>query len=286
MVTVSEIFRESVRILRECGIESAEFDAKCIAEDVLGMRFSRIISEYHKFITDSDEKKMRLMIKKRSEGYPLQYILGEWEFYGLPFKVGEGVLIPRPDTETLVDTVLELCNGKKGLEIIDLCSGSGCIAVAIEKNTVDSEVYAVEISDCAFRYLEENIKLNDSNVKSVKADVLLSETTELFSNTDVIVSNPPYLTADDMKNLQKEVSFEPETALCGKSPDGLEFYRKISEIWGCSLKKGGIMAFEVGAGQAKDVEEIMLENRFSDIKTVCDLCGNERVVYGIRAGKI
>jgi release factor glutamine methyltransferase len=219
------------------------------------------------------------MIKKRSSGYPLQYILGEWEFYGLPFIVGEGVLIPRPDTETLVDKVLEYAGKHENLKIADLCSGSGCIATAIEKNTVNSDVYAVEISDIAYKYLEKNIELNSSSVKPYKADVLRYETAEKFRDFDVIVSNPPYLTEDDMKHLQKEVSYEPEMALYGNS-DGLEFYRRIPEIWYNSLKHGGMMAFEVGMGQAQDVAEILKENGFKDIKAVNDLSGIARAVYG------
>lgn len=279
MVSISEFYRKSRNILENSGIESFDFDVRCIMEDVLKMRFAQLMAG-GKDITGQSEQTMQNMIKKRSTGYPLQYILGEWEFYGLPFKVGEGVLIPRQDTETLADVVTEYSRGKKGLKILDLCSGSGCLAVAVEKNTDNSDVTAVELSEKAFEYLNENIKLNGSSVKALRADVLKSETAGNFRNYDVIMSNPPYLTADDMKNLQREVSYEPQTALYGKTDDGLEFYRVISEIWYNSLKNDGIMAFEAGKGQAEDIAEILMKNGFSDIKITDDLAGIARVVSG------
>lgn len=279
MVSISEFYRKSRSILENSGIESFDFDVRCIMEDVLGMGFAQLMAS-GKDITGQNEQTMQNMIKKRSSGYPLQYILGEWEFYGLPFKVGEGVLIPRQDTETLADVVTEYSRGKKGLKILDLCSGSGCLAVAVEKNTDNSDVTAVELSEKAFEYLNENIKLNGSSVKALRADVLKSETAENFRDYDVIMSNPPYLTADDMENLQREVSYEPRTALYGKTDDGLEFYRVISEIWYSSLKRNGIMAFEAGKGQAEDIAEILMKNGFSDIKITDDLAGIARVVSG------
>lgn len=279
MVRISEIYRRSRNILEHSGIESYDFDTKCIIEDVLGMRFAQLMLA-DKYVSENQQKIISDMIKKRSAGYPLQYILGEWEFYGLPFRVGEGVLIPRPDTETLVETVLEYAGKHENLKIADLCAGSGCISIAIEKNTANSDVYAIEFSDKAYKYLEENIKLNNSSVKPYKADVLKYETAEKFSECDIIISNPPYLTEDDMKNLQREVTYEPSTALYGMTSDGLEFYRKIPQIWYNSLKHGGMMAFEVGIGQSEDVSEILKENGFEDIKTVNDLAGIARVVYG------
>lgn len=281
MVTIAQIIKNSEEILKNNNIESFSFDTRCIVEDVLNMNFQLILLNSSKEISEDDEKKISEMIKKRAENYPLQYILGEWEFYGLPFKVGEGVLIPRPDTETLVDTVLEYCKNKSEVKIIDLCSGSGCIAITLEKNTLNSDVYAVEISDNAYKYLDENISLNNSSVKAVKGDVLSEKTALLFENADVIVSNPPYLTKEDMENLQKEVSFEPEKALFGNN-DGLEFYRLIPKIWNKCLKKGGLMAFEIGIGQENDVIEFMKENGFVNIETQKDLAGIVRVVCGVK----
>lgn len=279
MVKVSEIYRKSESILEESGTADSGFDAKCIIEDVLEKSFAQLTAS-DICVCESDERRIYDMVNRRSSGYPLQYILGEWEFYGLPFRVGEGVLIPRPDTETLVETALEYCKSHENPKIADLCAGSGCIAVAVEKNTVNSQIYAVELSDKAYSYLEKNISLNNSSVKAVKGDVLCKNTADGFHELDIIVSNPPYLTENDMKNLQKEVSYEPQSALYGKTADGLEFYRIIPEVWKKSLKTGGMIAFEIGAGQERDVSEILENSGFSDIRTYSDLSGITRVVSG------
>ena len=155
----------------------------------------------------------------------------------MPFYVGEGVLIPRQDTETLVETVLKI-KLPENPKILDLCSGSGCIAVSLALNIKNADVTAVEISDKAAEYIKKNAELNNTDLNIVKDDVLSEKTAEIFSGIDAIVCNPPYLTADDMKSLQKEVTFEPETALFG-GKDGLDFYRNITKLWKDCLKSGG-----------------------------------------------
>jgi release factor glutamine methyltransferase len=224
------------------------------------------------------------MLNKRIEGYPLQYILGEWEFYGLPFKLGEGVLIPRPDTETLVDYVLEFARDMTDPKIVDLCSGSGCIAIAIDKNIPNAQIHAVEVSQGAADYLRQNIELNSSAVQLVVGDVLDTNVVDSFNELDIIVSNPPYLTDEDFKSLQKEVSFEPKMALYG-GEEGMTFYREITEKWGRSLKTGGLLAFEIGIKQEDSVKEILEQNSFRDIDYRCDLNGIIRVVAGIKGDK-
>lgn len=244
-----ELFRECVSVLEKNGIDSAYFDVKCIFED----------------FPDNREKILSL-VKRRSEGYPLQYVLGEWDFWKYTFRVGEGVLIPRQDTETLIENVLDICrkNGLKSPKILDLCSGSGCIAVTLDKEIPKSEVWAVEKFDSAFEYLEENIRLNNSSVNAVKADVLLPETAGGFSDFDIIVSNPPYLTSEEMDGLQKEVRAEPETALFGGT-DGLDFYRAITKIWKKSLRNDGWLVYESGDGQHEDIKNILGKNNFYNI---------------------
>ena len=218
-------------------------------------------------VPDDAEKCIRELIKKRSEGYPLQYLLGEWEFYGYPIKVGEGVLIPRPDTETLVDQVLEICrkNGMTSPKIADLCSGSGCIAIALKKQLPSAEVYSVELSDKALGYLRENIKLNNADITVIEGDVLKKETQQQLSHLDIIVSNPPYLTGEEMRELQAEVSHEPGLALFGGN-DGLGFYRAITELWRKSLKLGGYIAYEFGEDQHEAVKKILTANSFDNIQ--------------------
>lgn len=278
MVTAGELYNNLRSRLKTAGTEDYTFEARCMIEQALGIRFEKILVNRDMEISRKQLDIIEKMVQQREKGFPLQYILGEWEFYGLDFKVGTGVLIPRADTETLVDYALEEAGGNPCRQVIDLCSGTGCIAIAVEKNIEKPcSVYAIEKSEKAFEYLLENIKINDSEVKPVKADVLCPETARQYKDIDMIVSNPPYLTENDMNNLQKEVTFEPEMALKGGF-DGLDFYRRITELWKDSLKKGGIIAFEIGINQENDVSEILITNNFDKIQYKRDLNGVIRVV--------
>jgi release factor-specific protein-(glutamine-N5) methyltransferase len=207
---------------------------------------------------------------RRESGEPLQYILGEWEFYGYTFKVGRGVLIPRPETEFLVDLAKE----HEPQTVYDLCAGSGCVGIALANET-GCEVIAVEISDEAIEYLEQN---KTDKIKVVKADVLSSG--YVFEEADCILVNPPYLTAQEMRELQAEVTHEPEIALYG-GEDGLDFYRKLFGLWGGRLKQGGLFAVEVGATQAGDVANIMRQHGFEPMIKK-DYAGIERIVYATK----
>lgn len=276
-MTAPELYFHAKKIFECNNIESASFEAMCILEHVFGKKLSVLLLEKP---TASEEQKNTVnnLAYRRISGYPLQYLLGKWEFFGLPFYVGEGVLIPRQDTETLVETVLKI----KLLEnpkILDLCSGSGCIAVSLALNIKNADVTAVEISDKAAEYIKKNAELNNTDLNIVKDDVLSEKTAEIFSGIDAIVCNPPYLTADDMKSLQKEVTFEPETALFG-GKDGLDFYRNITKLWKDCLKSGGILAYEIGMGQEDAVMKILEENNFINIEMTEDLSGIIRVVRG------
>ena len=277
--------------LKNAGIDDPVFESRCIIEDIMGLDRLQLAMNGTK---DADEAKMSKaleLLEKRLKGEPLQYLLGEWEFFGLPFKVGKGVLIPRPDTETLVEAVLDhfMRLGKLDPEIIDLCSGSGCIAVAIQKNLPQSKVTAVELSSEAFPYLTENIRRNGVDVKTMKGDVLNGDLLRNFTDPedigefrklDCIVSNPPYLTEKEMGELSPEVKCEPESALYGGT-DGLKFYRVIAGLWKEILKEGGLLAFEIGCEQGEEVSDILRKSGYTDIKVMKDLGGNDRVVMGI-----
>ncbi len=205
---------------------------------------------------------------------PLQYILGEWEFYSLPFCVGPGVLIPRADTETLVDVALKVV--KKDSRVIDLCSGSGCVAIAIEKNS-GCFMTALENSEDAIKYLKLNIEKNRSNIKIIQEDIFKFVPNE---KVDVILSNPPYIKTKDLKFLQKEVTFEPLCALDG-GEDGLLFYRRILEFIPF-LNPGGHIIVEVGYDTSSDVQKLF-ENAGLITKAVKDLSGINRVIFGTLA---
>lgn len=276
-MTAPELYFHAKKIFECNNIESASFEAMCILEHVFGKKLSVLLLEKP---TASEEQKNTVnnLAYRRICGYPLQYLLGKWEFFGLPFYVGEGVLIPRQDTETLVETVLKI-KLPENPKILDLCSGSGCIAVSLALNIKNADVTAVEISDKAAEYIKKNAELNNTDLNIVKDDVLSEKTAEIFSGIDAIVCNPPYLTADDMKSLQKEVTFEPETALFG-GKDGLDFYRNITKLWKDCLKSGGILAYEIGMGQEDAVMKILEENNFINIEMTEDLSGIIRVVRG------
>lgn len=223
------------------------------------------------------------LAKKRSSGIPLQYLISEWEFYGIPIKVGKGVLIPRSDTETLVDVAIKLANFNA--QIIDLCAGSGCISAAIAKNLPNSHVTSIELSTQAISYAKKNLLPFKDNVDILNCDVLNKTTSEKFQNIDMIVCNPPYLTIEDMSHLQEEVKFEPSMALYGGF-DGLLFYKQISKMWKSSLKKGGWIIFEIGYSQKQDVFNILKKNGFTNTKCIKDLSGNDRVVIGQNSAKV
>lgn len=276
-MTASELYFHLRKVLEKNKIESSQFEAMCIVEHIFGAKLQKLLLDK---IPATDEQVINAnnIVFRRCQGEPLQYLLRKWEFYGLEFFVGEGVLIPRQDTETLIDTVLSM-ELPQNPKILDLCSGSGCIGITLSKNIKNACVTAVEISEKAVGYINKNKKHNNVNMSVVVGDVLNEKTAEEFSDIDIIVCNPPYLTAEDMKNLQKEVTFEPEKALFGGN-DGLDFFRKITEIWKKTLKENGLLFFEIGKGQEKAVSEILRNNSFTDINLADDLCGITRVVYG------
>lgn len=214
------------------------------------------------------------VLNKRAEHVPLQYITGEQEFMGIPFHVNDSVLIPRQDTETLVEEALKVV--RPGMKVLDMCTGSGCILISILKNIVDVEGFGYDISKQAINVAKENAKLNNVNATFERSD-LFDDVSDKF---DVIVSNPPYIPTDVIGGLMPEVAvFEPMLALDGKE-DGLHFYRRIVEKASEYLNPGGKLLFEIGHDQGKSVLGLMKEAGFQDVRVVKDLVGNDRVVIG------
>ncbi|MBQ8921828.1 MAG: peptide chain release factor N(5)-glutamine methyltransferase [Oscillospiraceae bacterium] len=255
---------EIAEILSAGGIEDAVPEARWILEDA------------------ADAEQARSIAKRRARHEPLQYLLGKWEFYGLTMYVGEGVLIPRADTETLVEAVLTRLPDRSGQMIADLCTGSGCIALALAAHMEHTRFAGLERSAAALQYAEKNLALHRfPNVTFSCADVLDEAAAGQYHGLAAIVCNPPYLTEAEMQNLQEEVRYEPESALFGE-PDGLHFYREITRLWRETLKPGGLLAYEVGYTQAAAVGEILSQNSFEQIERIRDLNGIERVVLGYR----
>lgn len=277
MVAVKFLYNKAKEEFDKAGISDPAFNSMCLIEKVFGVNKAQLLTED---IT-ADEKKgaeFVTLLGRRLSGEPLQYILGEWEFYGYKFKVGSGVLIPRDDTEVLLRKALDFLKDKPKARVLDLCSGSGALAVVIAKET-DAEVYALEKSALALPYLCENINLNKANIEVIAGDVFKCADQFFDGQFDLIVSNPPYVVYDEIKTLQKEISFEPEMALDG-GKDGLKFYRAITKDYKNKLKKGGMLAYELGEGQFDEVKALMEAENFVTIGSELDLGGIQRVVYG------
>ncbi len=277
MVAVKFLYEKAKDELDKAGISDPAFNSMLLIEKVFGVDKVKLMSE-NIIADDKQGARFITLLGRRLSGEPLQYILGEWEFYGYKLKVGKGVLIPRDDTEVLLRLCLNYLKDIPSAKVLDLCSGSGALAVAIAKET-ESEVYALEKSAEALPYLCENITLNKADVRVIAGDVF--ECMDEFENNsfDLILSNPPYVNSGEIDTLQKEISFEPRIALDG-GEDGLKFYRAIVKGYTSKLKSGGMMAFEIGEGQFIDVKKLMEAENFKGISADLDLGGIQRAVYG------
>ena len=214
------------------------------------------------------------VLSKRAEHVPLQYITGEQEFMGMPFHVNDAVLIPRQDTETLVEQALKVV--RPGMKVLDMCTGSGCILISILKNIVDVQGFGYDISKQAINVAKENAKLNNVNATFERSD-LFEDVSDAF---DVIVSNPPYIPTEVIGGLMPEVAvYEPMLALDGKE-DGLHFYRRIVADASKYLKPNGKLLFEIGHDQGESVSSLMKEAGYQEVRVIKDLAGNDRVVIG------
>lgn len=275
-MTVSELLRTGTEKLKSVGIDDAEFDARCLAEYVLNFdSFYLRLNGYVK-VCEADVETYSDLLNRRINGEPLQYILGEWEFMGLPFKVGRGVLIPRPETEMLVEFAIDFLKKKNAPVVFDLCSGSGCVAISVAKFCPYATVYAVEKSDIAFEYLEKNISLNGvNNVKAVKGDIFDKELLSGIS-PDLILSNPPYIRSNEIDGLQEEVKREPAMALDG-GEDGYIFYRSLAKDWIHRIKKSGALACECGEDQTQCICDLFSESS-AEVKEYKDYSGLPRGV--------
>ena len=255
-------------------------EARCLFEELLGIDRMALVEKGSLKAGKDERMLIEEAVKKRREGYPLQYIIGKWSFMGNDFIVGEGVLIPRDDTEVAVNECFSAVKNIRRAKILDLCSGSGIIAVTLAKLLPDAEITALELEDRAFGFLEKNILLNKAdNVRALKGDIFRAFSCIEDKSFDAIISNPPYIKSGEISALQKEVGFEPVSALDG-GEDGLDFYRCIAENWLSKLKNGGSITLEIGEEQAEDVTGLLSEKCISDIRTVKDIQGLDRVIFG------
>lgn len=252
-----------------------DFEALCIFNDLLGISKGKILLSEEN-ATKEQEKLVNDVIRRRVNGEPLQYILGKWDFYDLTFTVGEGVLIPRPETEMLVDFALEKLKNIKNPIVYDLCAGTGCIGLTVAYHRKDATVYLLEKEDKAFAYLKKNKELLKlDNAVLIHGDLFDLDFSS-FPNCDLLLSNPPYITSDEINTLQKEVLQEPVTALDGGA-DGLDFYRCIARRCIDKIKKNGFCAFECGEEQSEDIIKIFNE-KISEKQVLFDFNNIDRIV--------
>ncbi len=265
-------------MLKKAGVDSPAFNSLCLIEKVCGFTQTDLIINGDKPIDDEKLNELKALANRRIKGEPLQYILGQWEFYGYKFKVGKGVLIPRDDTEVVLNNCLNFLKGKPEAKVLDLCSGSGALAIVINKET-NATVTAVEKSEKALPYLKENARLNKATINIVQGDIFNCMDNFPDNSFNLIVSNPPYVKTDEIKDLQIEISHEPEMALDG-GKDGFDFYRHIISCWSSKLKYGGMLAFEIGENQFDTIKQLMIDYGYKNIGGDYDLGGVQRTIYG------
>ena len=267
-MTYSEALKYCSGAFEENGIENAGNESRWLMESIDDSYMLKLRDE----MDGDDAEEYMNLAERRICGEPLQYLTGSWEFYGREFYVGEGVLIPRPETELLVDFALEYLRDIENPVVIDLCSGTGCIALTVASERKDARVFAVEKYEEAFGYLERNReRLRCENVTAVRGDIFEYDKLNL-EKADLILSNPPYIESGECSSLQKEVLFEPVTALDG-GEDGLDFYRQIALI--AEKHSRGAVAVECGENQAEEIGKMFVFP--GEVKFIEDFNGIRRV---------
>lgn len=259
-MTVRELYEKGFSLLKNAGIDDCSFELSQLFEAATGYNKIVRVIEAESVIEKDKEARFLQLVSRRINGEPLQYILGKWEFMGFEFAVGEGVLIPRPETELLVENAVEYLKSKDNSVVYDLCAGSGAIGLSIAKLCRGCEVYLFEKYDGALEYLKKNAKnFGLDNVHIIKADIKDGKPFDIPS-PQLIVSNPPYIKTADISSLQSEVLREPLTALDG-GEDGLYFYRIIHDKWLDCLSVGGMLLVECADNQSKEIIEIYNDGR-------------------------
>ena len=276
-MTIRETLRKGMIILKSNGITEPNLKSRLVMQYVLKKPREYLIVYDGEILTLRQEVDYFKLIKRIASGIPVQHITHRQEFMKMDFYVDENVLIPRPDTEILVEEVIKIAKRINAKKILDLCTGSGAIAVSIAKYIKDSQITAVDISEKALNIANKNAKENgvEGQITFVKSNLFENLANDKY---DMIVSNPPYIKQNLIKNLDKEVQKEPEIALNG-GVDGLDFYRKIIKKAYEFLKFNGYLCFEIGFDQKEDVIKLLEEEKkYINIYAKKDLCDNDRIV--------
>ena len=282
MKTYNDIYLAARSALRQQGVEACNLEARVLVAQAAGKSVSDLLRDIKLYTTDAVEERVNSYLERRAKGEPVAYITGSWEFYGLPMTVTPDVLIPRMDTELLVDVGKAILTGRNmNARILDLCCGSGCITCALGHELPATKLVAVDISALALEVCRTNVGLNrlNSRVICMQADATASPPLGI-GQFDLLVSNPPYIPSAEIMTLDSSVrDYEPIWALDG-GEDGLRFYRSILKYWKSLLRPGGYILFEVGEGQAEEVKEMVLDAGFAAADTRKDTLGVDRVVIG------
>ena len=287
MVKYNDLYLDIRALLKRSGIEDTTQAAKELVCIAAGKTKNELLRDGLLYVPPEVEREAYALAERHIAGEPVAYLIGEWEFYGLPFDISPAVLIPRPDTEILCENVIRELQGEESCRVLDLCAGSGCVGIAVAKHVEGARVTLGEISEDALKVCRQNIRRNNltARISAMRIDAREKPSRQL-GEFRCIVSNPPYIPSADIETLDASVrEYEPHLALDG-GEDGLDFYRIICEKWRDALLPGGLLAFEVGIGQADEVLRIMRASGFGEIEIIRDLHMIPRVVYGRRFDEI
>ena len=280
-ITYNNLYLDIRQQLRKAGIEAATLEARELVCFGTGKSREDLARDGGLYASPELESQVRSLVDRHLAGEPVAYLIGEWEFYGLPLDISRDVLIPRPDTEVLAGQAIEYIQTLGECRVLDLCAGSGCIGLAVASQAPQARVVLGEYSDAALKICRQNIRRNGLTGRVVPMQADAREKPErALGEFQCIVSNPPYIPRADLEALDASVKdYEPHLALDG-GEDGLDFYQTISGKWKEALAPGGRLYFEVGIGQADTVLRIMRAQGFGDIQIVKDLHAIPRVVFG------
>ena len=286
-ITYNNLYLDIRRQLRGAGIEAATLEARELVCFGTGKSREQLQRDGGLYASPELERRVRDLVDRHLAGEPVAYLIGEWEFYGLPLDISREVLIPRPDTEVLAEQAINYLRTQGECRVLDLCAGSGCVGLAIASQVPQTRVVLGEWSDGALKICRQNIRRNglSGRVVPMQADAR-DKPEKTLGDFQCIVCNPPYIPRGDIDGLDVSVKdYEPHLALDG-GEDGLDFYRDISEKWKDALNIGGRLYFEVGIGQADSVLRIMRAQGFGDIQVVKDLHEIPRVVFGTLCAEV
>ena len=275
-MNIEEILRKEINNLKQNNIENSTLKAKILLANILNVKKEYLLIHSEEEVKQEDKIKYENCIKELIKGKPLQYITNKQEFMGLNFYVDENVLIPQPDTEILVEKAIEIAETTQKNKILDMCTGSGCIAISLAKKINNAQITAVDISNSALNVANKNAINNnvEKKIKFINSDIF----NNIEEKFDIIVSNPPYIETETINKLEIEVQNEPHLALDG-GIDGLKFYKIIANNAFKYLNENGYLLLEIGYNQQNSVTQLLQDiGKYKNIETVKDLGGNYRVV--------